>query len=80
MARLIAHWAAALATADKVLKAVAGVSPDSSPLFSITVSIGVSGRAPDDTGLETLINRADQALYRAKRAGKNRVEQLALGL
>ena len=41
---------------------------------SVTTSIGVS-TFPDDTkeGYEALINRADQALYKAKREGRNRV-------
>ncbi|BCX88548.1 two-component system, cell cycle response regulator [Methylomarinovum tepidoasis] len=68
----------ALATADKLLKAVEETPLGDDEPFSITVSIGVSGRTAADTDLESLINRADQALYRAKRAGKNRVEQLAV--
>ncbi|MGR3219871.1 MAG: GGDEF domain-containing protein [Candidatus Anammoxibacter sp.] len=39
--------------------------------LKITVSIGVSSMQDDDTDLIT-IDRADKALYRAKRAGKNR--------
>ncbi len=41
---------------------------------NITASIGVSS-FPDDTkeGCEALLNKADQALYKAKREGRNRV-------
>jgi len=39
----------------------------------ITMSAGVAGAEPGDT-LETLIARADDALYRAKLGGRNRVE------
>lgn len=39
----------------------------------ITASFGVSCFIPDDT-LDTLLKRADQALYRAKKNGRNRVE------
>ena len=41
----------------------------------MTVSIGLSRYDPhsEDT-MENLIDRSDQALYRAKRNGKNRVE------
>jgi diguanylate cyclase (GGDEF)-like protein len=39
----------------------------------VTVSVGVATLAPDESG-EDLIQRADQALYRAKEEGRNRVE------
>ena len=38
----------------------------------ITFSAGVAQVANDETGIAA-INRADQAMYLAKRAGKNRV-------
>ena len=38
----------------------------------ITFSAGVVQVEPDETGVQVL-NRADQAMYLAKRAGKNRV-------
>jgi diguanylate cyclase (GGDEF)-like protein len=41
--------------------------------FTITVSAGVSERAPGEN-LETLVRRADAALYAAKDAGRDRVE------
>ena len=41
----------------------------------VTVSVGVATVVPDSPlGPETLIARADQALYAAKRAGRNRIE------
>ena len=43
----------------------------------VTVSIGVAVRHPDDTGPGDMLKRADIALYRAKAAGRNRVEQQA---
>lgn len=46
----------------------------SSNSFSITVSIGVSSFRPGDTE-EALLHRADQAMYRAKETGRNRVCQ-----
>lgn len=39
----------------------------------ITVSIGISAVLPDDN-LKTMLRRADNALYEAKHAGRNRVE------
>jgi diguanylate cyclase (GGDEF)-like protein len=44
----------------------------SGPL-TVTVSIGVARLRDDDTNLKDLLARADQALYEAKRAGRNRV-------
>jgi two-component system cell cycle response regulator len=39
----------------------------------VTVSIGMAQRQGGDTSGESIIKRADQALYRAKRDGRNRV-------
>lgn len=40
-------------------------------LPSITVSIGVTTNLPDDTQIDTLLARADRALYKAKAEGRN---------
>lgn len=42
--------------------------------LSLTVSIGVAELAPGDMDGESILARADAALYRAKRTGRNRVE------
>jgi two-component system, cell cycle response regulator len=39
----------------------------------VTVSIGVAAREPSDTSAPDLLRRADEALYEAKRDGRNRV-------
>lgn len=39
--------------------------------ITVTISLGVAGRQPADTVIERLIDRADQALYAAKRQGRN---------
>ncbi|MEW8551599.1 MAG: diguanylate cyclase [Candidatus Thiodiazotropha endolucinida] len=41
--------------------------------FAITVSIGVSEIDPDDISYSNILERADTALYLAKREGRNRV-------
>jgi diguanylate cyclase (GGDEF)-like protein/PAS domain S-box-containing protein len=40
---------------------------------SFTVSMGVTRISPEDKTVEELLNRADEALYKAKRMGRNRV-------
>lgn len=42
--------------------------------FAITISAGVAVQAGGDTGLDQMLRRADDALYAAKRGGRNRVE------
>ena len=49
------------------------ITPEHDAPIPVTVSAGVAALAPDETG-EELIHRADQALYRAKQNGRNRVE------
>ncbi|WP_280730184.1 diguanylate cyclase [Halomonas salinarum] len=41
--------------------------------ISTTVSIGVATMVPEDCSYEDTLKRADDALYEAKRSGKNRV-------
>jgi two-component system cell cycle response regulator len=42
--------------------------------FPVTISIGIAHWDAGTTTVEQLIARADEALYRAKQAGRNRVE------
>ena len=46
--------------------------------ISIKISIGVSELSGDMESLDSILNRADQALYLAKNLGRNRVEKSAL--
>ncbi|MFN3587316.1 MAG: diguanylate cyclase, partial [Moraxellaceae bacterium] len=48
---------------------------DSAVAPIVTVSMGVGALVPTDAGtLPDFVNSVDRALYRAKRAGRNRVE------
>lgn len=47
--------------------------PDGTTLPTVTISIGMASLQRDDT-TQTLVDRADSALYRAKGKGRNRVE------
>ena len=40
----------------------------------LSVSIGVANRRPDDATMQQLVERADKALYEAKRMGRNQVQ------
>ena len=52
-----------------------GVIPESANRdLSVTVSIGVAEPGPGTRAVEQVIESADQALYRAKHSGRNRVE------
>ncbi|WP_154659415.1 diguanylate cyclase domain-containing protein [Arenimonas composti] len=68
---------AAAAVAERVRQAVlhADLPHPGSPQGRVTISIGVAAMVPQEgVGAEVLIAAADAALYRAKHAGKNRVE------
>ena len=61
-------------TAERIRRRIEAIdTSDIAPGFKVTASIGLASR----TGFshhERLINRADERLYAAKRAGRNRVE------
>ncbi|MBB5015028.1 diguanylate cyclase [Rehaibacterium terrae] len=68
--------AAAARVAEQVRRAVetAAMPHPDSPSGRVTVSVGYASRGPgDERGAEALIAAADQALYRAKREGRNRI-------
>jgi PleD family two-component response regulator len=49
--------------------------PDLSPDFKVTVTIGLSEYHIRED-VEKIISRADEALYRAKKGGRNRIESV----
>lgn len=62
---------------EEIRQAVAGlqVPNGAGPAVSVTVSVGVAlGGGAQDLSADRLYGRADQALYEAKRNGRNRVE------
>lgn len=67
--------AAARQTAERLRGAVAEMRVENQGhSIPVSVSIGIATLSREDTSLETLMARADQALYRAKANGRNRVE------
>lgn len=71
---------AAVAAAERLRLAVAAMrfSPDKGGL-SMTISLGVAVRQDGREGLDALLKRADEALYRAKASGRDRVERQQAG-
>ncbi len=66
--------AAALQTAERLRKVLGAQDfAFSGRKVRVTVSIGVAYSSGNSVAPETLLARADQALYQAKRSGKNRV-------
>jgi len=51
------------------------VALDGGAVLSVTISIGMAAMSGTDADCDAALARADEALYRAKRGGRNRVEQ-----
>jgi two-component system, cell cycle response regulator len=73
------NMSAAHVIAERLRKAIASKSFSVGLLqnIPITVSIGVASLLHAEDSLERLLKRADQALYEAKREGRNRVVEAA---
>jgi diguanylate cyclase (GGDEF)-like protein len=66
----------ALDVAERIRCAVEGHSTVAADgRIAVTVSLGVADSRAEDEGPEAALARADQALYEAKRAGRNRVQR-----
>ncbi len=59
---------------DRILQAVAAPVPVGNITVNVTCSVGVSLYPQDNVDPDTLLRHADQAMYVAKEAGKNRYQ------
>lgn len=60
--------------AERVRATIAGLAvPSDGRTFTLTASVGVAPVRPDDRDIADVLRRADDALYDAKRQGRNRV-------
>ena len=66
----------AVQVAERIRKLVQylKVTAENGATIRFTTSLGVTSLREDDQGLESLLQRADRALYAAKEAGRNRVD------
>jgi diguanylate cyclase (GGDEF)-like protein len=70
-----ADAAEAAAVAERLRAAVAALAPDWAPgAEALTMSGGIAIATTERADFSQLLVRADQALYRAKNAGRNRIE------
>jgi len=68
---------AAIAMAEQLRLAIAAIEiPIEAGMVSVTISLGVTGYRPGSDDAQSLLSRADRALYQAKTRGRNRVESL----
>jgi diguanylate cyclase (GGDEF)-like protein len=66
--------AGGIAMAERLRKNIEANSIDTDKgAIAYTISSGVTDRRPEDEGIESMLNRADVGLYRAKESGRNRV-------
>jgi diguanylate cyclase (GGDEF)-like protein/PAS domain S-box-containing protein len=69
-----ASFEQAYVVVDRIRKAVTSQPIDlNGKLVSITISSGIANLSDDEETFDKLLSQADQALYRAKEAGRNKV-------
>lgn len=76
----IGHYAEALVVVDKVLEALRSPLRLPGKPVVLTASIGVSVHPEDGRDAATLLKNADMAMYRAKRAGKDKAQRFLQGM
>jgi two-component system cell cycle response regulator len=64
----------ALEVGERIRGAIERIDLRDIGVGSVTVSVGASVSRADGEAVATLMDRADHAMYRAKRYGRNRVE------
>lgn len=62
--------ASAMQIAERIRTTIASLRPG---IAAVTVSIGIATASPQDETVESVVDRADQAVYAAKRLGRNRI-------
>jgi diguanylate cyclase (GGDEF)-like protein/PAS domain S-box-containing protein len=67
--------ASALKICERLLQAISKlkVLTPTSSIIKITVSLGITMHQADDNSIDTLLKRADDALYQAKNQGRNQI-------
>jgi len=65
---------AAVQFAERLRQQIAASSPNVyGEKIAVTISVGIAGASIRTSGFQALLRQADQALYEAKRSGRNRV-------
>jgi diguanylate cyclase (GGDEF)-like protein/PAS domain S-box-containing protein len=70
----LAHGRECLPILDRLLAAIAAPALIAGTMVSVSASIGVTLFPDDDSDPDTLLRHADQAMYRAKEAGRGRYQ------
>ena len=72
-----AHFAEAEGIAERIRRIIAGAPcKHENRTIAVTVSLGVATVKPEDEKFTRILQRADEGLYRAKQAGRNRVASI----